>query len=77
VLGRNLGRCGSDTIYVIYQLDIGCIGGESGIRTHGRLAPSEVFKTSALNHSATSPDQKLARGWHAGRFLGSMQRWIK
>jgi hypothetical protein len=32
-------------------------GGEGGIRTHGRLAPTEVFKTSALNHSATSPNR--------------------
>ena len=30
-------------------------GGESGIRTHGRLAPTAVFKTAALNHSAISP----------------------
>ncbi len=30
-------------------------GGEGGIRTHGRLAPTAVFKTAALNHSATSP----------------------
>src|SRR6266567_2282068 len=32
-------------------------GGEGGIRTHGRLAPTPVFKTGALNHSATSPDR--------------------
>jgi hypothetical protein len=32
-------------------------GGEGGIRTHGRLAPTEVFKTSALSHSATSPNK--------------------
>jgi hypothetical protein len=30
-------------------------GGESGIRTHGRLTPTAVFKTAALNHSAISP----------------------
>ncbi len=30
-------------------------GGEGGIRTHGRDKPTPVFKTSALNHSATSP----------------------
>ena len=29
--------------------------GEGGIRTHGRRKPSEVFKTSAFDHSATSP----------------------
>ena len=30
-------------------------GGESGIRTHGRLTPTAVFKTAALNRSAISP----------------------
>ena len=35
-------------------------GGEGGIRTHGRLAPTEVFKTSALSHSATSPKLQLS-----------------
>ena len=30
-------------------------GGEGGIRTHERVAPSLVFKTSAFNRSATSP----------------------
>lgn len=30
-------------------------GGEGGIRTHGWFDPSPVFKTGALNRSATSP----------------------
>ena len=30
-------------------------GGEGEIRTHGKLAPTLVFKTRAINHSATSP----------------------
>ena len=30
-------------------------GGEGGIRTHERVTPLAVFKTAALNHSATSP----------------------
>src|SRR5579875_2574459 len=30
-------------------------GGRGGIRTHGRLSPTAVFKTAALNHSATRP----------------------
>lgn len=30
-------------------------GGRGGIRTHGRLAPTSVFKTEAINHSATLP----------------------
>ena len=36
-----------------YQL----IGGSGEIRTHGRVSPSLVFKTSALNHSATLPNR--------------------
>src|SRR3989338_9902157 len=35
------------------------LGGEGGIRTHGGLSSSTVFKTVALNHSATSPKNKL------------------
>ena len=30
-------------------------GGEGGIRTHGTVAGTLVFKTRALNHSTTSP----------------------
>ena len=33
----------------------GASGGQGGIRTHGRLPPTAVFKTAALNHSATCP----------------------
>ena len=29
--------------------------GGGGIRTHGRLSPTLVFKTRALNHSTTPP----------------------
>jgi hypothetical protein len=32
-------------------------GGRGGIRTHERVAPLAVFKTAALNHSATRPIQ--------------------
>jgi membrane-bound lytic murein transglycosylase B len=31
------------------------VGGQGGIRTHGELPPTTVFKTVALNHSATCP----------------------
>ena len=31
------------------------IGGEGEIRTHDTLSDIAVFKTAALNHSATSP----------------------
>jgi hypothetical protein len=30
-------------------------GGEGGIRTPGTLSGTPVFKTGAINHSATSP----------------------
>ena len=33
----------------------GGIGGSGEIRTHGWVTPSAVFKTAALNHSATLP----------------------
>jgi hypothetical protein len=36
-------------------LDRARIGGRGGIRTHGALAGTPVFKTGALNHSATLP----------------------
>ena len=34
-------------------------GGGGGIRTHGRLSPTSVFKTGAFNHSATPPTPSL------------------
>ena len=40
----------------------GVRGGSGGIRTHGRLSPSLVFKTSALNHSATLPNRRAVGG---------------
>lgn len=32
-------------------------GGQGEIRTHGTLARTAVFKTAALNHSATYPEE--------------------
>src|SRR5437773_4447480 len=37
-------------------------GGEGGIRTHDRVAPTPVFKTGAFNRSATSPQSIQWRG---------------
>jgi hypothetical protein len=37
-----------------------CFGGRGGIRTHGTLAGTPVFKTGALNHSATLPNLEIA-----------------
>ena len=34
-------------------------GGWGGIRTHGELAPTPVFKTGALNRSATHPNRGI------------------
>ena len=39
----------------ISQCLLGLCGGGGGIRTHGRLSPTSVFKTGAFNHSATPP----------------------
>ena len=36
-------------------------GGRGGIRTHGTLAGTPVFKTGALNRSATLPDFESTR----------------
>src|SRR6266513_670760 len=36
-------------------------GGGGGIRTHGGVAPTAVFKTAALNHSATPPQRAEGR----------------
>ena len=37
----------------LYQIDN--LGGEGEIRTRGGVASTDVFKTSALDHYATSP----------------------
>ena len=45
-------------------------GGEGGIRTHGTLARTLVFKTSPLNHSGTSPAaQNIPIFSEDGRYL--------
>ncbi len=46
------------------------IGGQGGIRTHGELAPSAVFKTAALNHSATYPREAVFFALSARRLSG-------
>ena len=51
-------------------------GGEEGIRTPGGLSTSTVFKTAALNHSATSPadDSIASRGTGASGAAGPRNR---
>ena len=45
-------------------------GGEGGIRTHGRLAPTPDFESGTFDHSATSPSPAIittsVRSWHNG-----------
>src|SRR5687767_1114606 len=43
------------------------VGGEGGIRTPGPLSRSTVFKTAALNHSATSPGESILPRGPRGR----------
>jgi hypothetical protein len=43
------------TSYFVAALLISPICGEGEIRTRGGREPSDVFKTSALDHYATSP----------------------
>src|SRR4029453_2205274 len=42
-------------------------GGESGIRTHGRVSPTHAFQACSFNHSDISPfdsrTTRLAQGW--------------
>ena len=42
-----------------FQWIIGFTGGRGGIRTHGTVARTAVFKTAAFNHSATLPDARV------------------
>ena len=48
-----LPRCGMQTLAENVVSE--AVGGGSGIRTHGELAPTPVFKTGALNRSAIPP----------------------
>ena len=41
--------------FIVYYQVLRLDGGEGEIRTHGELTPTLVFKTRAINHSATSP----------------------
>ncbi len=42
-------------------LGCGVAGGSGEIRTHGGVSPTAVFKTAALNHSATLPDTRPSK----------------
>ena len=58
------------------------IGGGGGIRTHGRVAPSAVFKTARFDRSRTPPSRESmhlagGNGCHAARvrLLGRLVEW--
>ena len=44
-----------------HVFDAQAAGGSGGIRTHGRVSPSPVFKTGAFNRSATLPGREFYR----------------
>ena len=48
-----------ETESLFYLIETISSGGRGGIRTHGGLSPTAVFKTAALNHSATLPAGRL------------------
>ena len=49
------GDCSKHIIYSNYNNLHGVSGGGGGIRTHGTLTRTQVFKTCAFNRSATPP----------------------
>ncbi len=50
------------------------IGGEGGIRTHGKLAPTPDFESGTFDHSATSPGYCELRGREAARSVAQGSR---
>ena len=63
ILAVRVGFEPTEPIFGFAHLANGCfrplshltIGGRGGIRTHGGLAPTSVFKTDAINRSTTLP----------------------
>ena len=62
-------------------------GGESGIRTHGRVSPTHAFQACSFNHSDISPDEWIQqvsatgalryRCWSTGRPLPRLGRRLE
>src|SRR5205085_8557623 len=46
--------------------------GGGGIRTHGTVSRTAVFKTAALNHSATPPGAEPRRAFYGSRLMSSV-----
>ncbi len=70
-MSSGVGRIGADKARNSQNIEIttrfSACGGRGGIRTHEGLAPLAVFKTAALNHSATLPNQLDQRLRTTGR----------
>src|SRR3954467_2295616 len=67
---RNLKRSESESLRG--GEEPGWYGGEGGIRTPGTLSGTPVFKTGAINHSATSPHFKTTTYQHYQRHLSNI-----
>src|SRR3954471_20412449 len=50
------------------------IGGESGIRTHGRVSPTHAFQACSFNHSDISPC--LSNQLFTGQWLSPKHRIV-
>src|SRR6058998_4085591 len=83
---RAMGSCESAGASLLSDIVMASVaaGGSGEIRTHGWVPPSLVFKTSALNHSATLPHGKARivvvgprkNRRQTGRRLPSHDTWI-
>src|SRR4051812_41384125 len=63
VLGRERDRSKESEAHQSVGSETSRLGGRGGIRTHGGLAPTAVFKTAALNRSATLPGARESGPW--------------
>ena len=74
---RSRPRARSPTSNQQPRADPGSANGGGGIRTRGPLSRTPVFKTGALNRSATPPDRNLtpARSHTSGHDWAMMVRW--
>lgn len=58
-LGSSLSFCFARKLKPSFWAGLHLPGGEGGIRTHGTVSGTTVFKTVSLNHSDTSPAQEI------------------
>ena len=57
IFNANLMKKKKLTYFLITTFKLEFFGGESGIRTHDRVAPIHAFQACAFSHSATSPKE--------------------